>query len=126
MHAPSIIAKGRALAALAVVITLAGAGAFLVAPEATVRGLPFILLLLACPLMMLFVMGSMHQMPAVRGTRSRSGRERRRADRRCQRAGEPRDETPPPPPHRENPGGGSSSGCAATSARICASVRVQS
>jgi hypothetical protein len=57
-HIPPFLRSRRALAAIAIV----GVAAWLVAPDAVVRGLPF-LLVLACPLMMVFMMGPMHQMP---------------------------------------------------------------
>ena len=58
-HIPPFLRSRRALGAIAI----AGVGAWVVAPDATLRGLPF-LLVLVCPLMMVFMMGSMHQMPA--------------------------------------------------------------
>lgn len=61
-HIPPILRSRRALAALAIL----GVAAFLVAPDAIVRGLPFIVLL-ACPLMMVFMMGAMHRMPDAGG-----------------------------------------------------------
>lgn len=58
-HLPPFLRSRRALAAIAIV----GVAAWLVAPDAVFRGLPF-LVVLACPLMMVFMMRPMHQMPA--------------------------------------------------------------
>ncbi len=58
-HIPPFLRSRPALGAIAI----AGVGAWVVAPDAVVRGLP-LLLVLVCPLMMVFMMGSMHQMPA--------------------------------------------------------------
>ena len=58
-----MIRHHRALAALAA-LAIVGVAAVLIAPDAVVRGLPF-LVLLACPLMMVFMMRPMHQMPAA-------------------------------------------------------------
>jgi hypothetical protein len=55
---PPFLRSRRALGAIAIVAI----AAWLVAPDTVVRGLPF-LVLLACPLMMVFMMGPMHRMP---------------------------------------------------------------
>ena len=54
-HIPQILRSRRVVATLAIV----GVAAYLVAPQLIVRGLP-LLVLLACPLMMVFMMGPMH------------------------------------------------------------------
>jgi hypothetical protein len=59
-HLPPLLRSRRAVAALAIVAI----AAFIVAPDTIVRGLPFIVVL-ACPLMMVFMMGPMHRMPAT-------------------------------------------------------------
>lgn len=58
-HLPPLLRSRQVLAAIAIV----GVAAWLLAPDALVRGLPF-LVVLACPLMMVFMMRPMHQMPA--------------------------------------------------------------
>lgn len=70
MHVPRMIRSRRALAAIAA-LAIVGVAAFLVAPDTIIRGLPF-LLVLACPLMMVFMMRPMHQMPAA-GSPRRDG-----------------------------------------------------
>lgn len=62
-HVPQILRSRRALAAIAMV----GVAAYLVAPRLVLQGLP-LLVLLACPLMMVFMMGPMHRMPAAAST----------------------------------------------------------
>lgn len=63
MPVPPMIRRHRALATLAALSPVAFV-AFVIAPDAVGRGLPF-LLLLACPLMMVLMMRPMHQMPAA-------------------------------------------------------------
>jgi hypothetical protein len=67
MHVSSIIRRRRTLAAL----VIAAGAAVLFVPDLVVRGLPFIVLL-ACPVMMVFMMGPMHRMPTA-GAAPREG-----------------------------------------------------
>jgi hypothetical protein len=63
MLVPPMIRHHRALTALAALAAL-GLAAVLIAPDSVFRALPF-LVLLACPLMMVFMMRPMHHMPAA-------------------------------------------------------------
>lgn len=56
MHVPQMLRQGRVLVTLAIL----GVGSVVLAPATFVPMLPY-LLILVCPLMMVFMMGSMHR-----------------------------------------------------------------